>query len=143
MGRGSRFPLKGSKAVRDQNSRDTIIAEATEALIGALYKCFNSTIEVNLWLDEFWEKDSKAFLKEPYKFNSKSSLQEWCQKKGFDLPIYKIIEASRSHGDPNKFFCEIYINGTKEACSFGQSHKKAEKNAAAAVIEKLIKEGKM
>ena len=135
--------LKGPKAVGDQNARDTIIAEATEALIGALYKCFNSTKEVNIWLDEFWEKDSKAFLKDPHKFNSKSTLQEWCQKRGFELPIYKIVEVSSNHGDPKKFFCEIYLNGMKEACSFGQSHKKAQKNAAAAVIEQWIKEGKM
>ena len=53
--------IKGPEAIGDKNSGDTIIAEATEALIGALYKCFNSIIEVNLWLDKFWEKDSEAF----------------------------------------------------------------------------------
>ena len=61
--------IKGPEAIGDKNSGDTIIAEATEALIGALYKCFNSIMEVNLWLDKFWEKDSEAFLKTPYKFN--------------------------------------------------------------------------
>ena len=42
--------IKGSKAMNDKNSKDTIIAEATEALIGAIYKCFNSIKEINLWL---------------------------------------------------------------------------------------------
>ena len=41
--------IKGQKAIGDENSKNTIIAEATEALIGALYKCFNSIKEVNLF----------------------------------------------------------------------------------------------
>ena len=55
--------IKGPKALGDENSKNTIIGEATEALIGAVYKCFNSIQEVNLWLDDIWEKDSEIFLK--------------------------------------------------------------------------------
>ena len=135
--------IKGPKALGDENSKNTIIGEATEALVGAIYKCFNSIQEVNLWLDNFWKKDSELFLKAPYKFNAKSALQEWCQGQGFNLPIYKIIEISKNHGDPKRFACEIFINGSKESSSYGQSHKKAEKKAASALIEKFIKEGKI
>ena len=134
--------LKGPQAMGDENSKDTIIAEASEALIGAIYKCFNSIQEVNLWLDTFWEKDAELYLKAPHKYNAKSALQEWCQSHGFDLPIYKIHEVSKNHGDPKRFFCDIYINGTKEACSFGHSHKKAEKNAATILIEKIFQKEK-
>tara|TARA_Y100000766_G_scaffold2312_1_gene1833 strand:- start:86 stop:835 length:750 start_codon:yes stop_codon:yes gene_type:complete len=135
--------LKGPKALGDQNAKDTIIGEATEALIGAIYKCFNSIKEVNLWIDDFWEKDSEVFLKAPYKYNAKSALQEWCQSKGFDLPEYKIKEVSKNHGDPKRFLCEIYLKGIKEASSYGQSHKKAEKNAASLLIEKFIEDGQI
>ena len=134
---------KGSKAINDENANDTIIAETTEALIGAIYKCFNSIKEVNLWLDSLWEKDSELFLKTPYKFNAKSSLQEWCQSKGFDLPLYKIKELSKDNGDPKRFSCEIYINGSKKALCFGKSHKQAEKNAARILIEKIFTEKKI
>ncbi len=134
--------IKGPKAMGDKNSKDTIIAESTEALIGAIYKCSNSIYEVNIWLDNFWEKDSELFLKAPYKFNAKSALQEWCQSHGYDLPDYKINEISQNHGDPKRFSCEIYINGSKEACSFGHSHKKAEKNAASVLIEKIFQKDK-
>ena len=130
--------IKGPKAINDKNSKNTIIAEATEALIGAIYKSCNSIKEVNLWLDNFWKKDSESFLKAPYKFNAKSSLQEWCQSQGFNLPVYKINEVSQNHGDPNRFSCEIFINGTKQASCYGQSHKKAEKNAASILIEKIF-----
>jgi len=71
----------------------------------------NSINEVNLWLDDIWEEDSEIFLKDPYKFKSKSVLQEWCQSKGFDLPVYKIIEVSKKNGDPKRFSCDIFIEG--------------------------------
>ena len=93
-------------------------------------------------LDNFWAKDAELFLKAPYKFNTKSALQEWCQSKGFGLPIYSIKEVSNNHGDSKRFYCEIYINGSKEAFCFGPSHKKAEKKAASILIEKIFKEKK-
>ena len=134
--------VKGAKAIGDENSKDTIIAETSEALIGAIYKCFNSIEEVNLWLDNFWRKDAELYLKSPHKYNAKSALQEWCQSQGFDLPIYKIYEISKNHGDPKRFSCEIYINGSKKAFSFGHSHKKAEKNAASILIQKIFQRKK-
>jgi len=135
--------IKGPKALGDENSKNTIIGEATEALIGAIYNCFNSIQEVNLWLDDIWEKDSEIFLKYPYKFKSKTVLQEWCQSKGFDLPIYKIVEVTKKNGDPNRFSCDIFIEGLKEASAFGKSHKQAETNAARVLIEKFITTGKI
>ena len=135
--------IKGPKALGDENSKNTIIGEATEALIGAVYKCFNSIKEVNLWLDDIWEEDSEIFLKAPYKFKSKTVLQEWCQSKGLDLPIYKINEVSKKNGDPQRFSCDIFIEGLKESHAFGKSHKQAETNAARVLIEKFITIGKI
>ncbi len=134
--------IKGPKALGDENSKNTIIGEATEALIGAIYKCFNSIQEVNLWLDDIWEEEAEILLKAPYKFKAKSTLQEWCQSKGFDLPVYKIIEVSKKNGDPKRFSCNILINGLEESSAFGKSHKQAEKNAAKILIEKYINTGK-
>tara|TARA_B100000614_G_scaffold87072_1_gene78693 strand:- start:216 stop:965 length:750 start_codon:yes stop_codon:yes gene_type:complete len=135
--------IKGPKAMGDENSRNTIIGEATEALIGAIYKCFNSIHEVNLWLDDIWEEESEMFLKAPYKFKPKTVLQEWCQSKSFDLPVYKIIELSKTNGDPKRFSCDIFINGIQESSGFGKSHKQAETNAARDLIEKFIATGKI
>ena len=135
--------IEGPKALGDENSKNTIIGESTEALIGAIYKCFNSIQEVNLWLDDIWEEDAEIFLKAPYKFKSKTILQEWCQSKGFDLPVYKIIEVSKKNGDPERFSCDIFIKGIKESSAFGKSHKQAETNAAKVLIEKFITLGKI
>ena len=135
--------IKGPKALGDENSKNTIICESTEAFIGSLYKCFNSVQEVNIWLDDIWEEDSELYLKAPYKFKSKTVLQEWCQSNGFDLPIYKIIEVSKKNGDPRRFSCDIFIQGLRESSAFGKSHKQAETNAARVLIEKYITMGKL
>ena len=134
-----RIIIVGPKVIGDSFSKGTIIAEITEALIGALYKCFNSVTEINLWLDQYWLKDSKIILDSPYKFNSKSKLQEWCQSKSINLPNYKIIETSKIHGDKKRFYCEVFIEGKLYASSYGQSHKKAEKIAASKAIESIVK----
>ena len=134
-----RIILVGPKALGDSFSKDTIIAEITEALIGAFYKCFSSLKEINLWLDQYWLKDSKIILDAPHKFNAKSKLQEWCQSKYINLPIYKIIETSKTHGDQKRFYCELFIEGKLYATSYGQSHKKAEKIAASKAIEAIMK----
>ena len=76
-------------------------------------------------------------------FNAKSALQEWCQSKGFDLPMYKITEISKKNGDPKRFSCDIFIEGLKESSAFGKSHKQAETNAARDLIEKFINIGKI
>ena len=131
--------IVGPKAMGDSFSKDTIIAEITEALIGAFYKCFGSVREINLWLDPYWFKDAKIIIDSPYKFNAKSKLQEWCQSRSRNLPIYKIIEASTTHGDQKRFYCELFIEGKLYATSYGQSHKKAEKNAASKAIESIMK----
>ena len=131
--------IVGPKAMGDSFSKDTIIAEITEALIGAFYKCFSSIKEINLWLDQYWILDSKLILDSPYKFNAKSKLQEWCQSKSISLPTYKIIETSKNHGDIKRFYCELFIEGELYATSYGQSHKKAEKIAASKAIESIMK----
>ena len=133
-----RIIIVGPKAMGDDFSKDTIMAEITEALIGAFYKCFNSVKEINLWLDKYWLKDSKLILDAPYKFNAKSKLQEWCQRRSINLPIYKIIEISKTHGDQKRFYCEVFIEDKLYATSYGQSHKKAEKIAASKAIESIM-----
>ena len=70
-------------------------------------------------------------------------MQEWCQSKGFDLPVYKIFEVSKKNGDPNRFSCDIFIEGSKESSAFGKSHKQAETNAARFLLEKFMTAGKI
>ena len=59
------------------------------------------------------------------------------------MPVYKIIEVSKTNGDLKRFSCDIFIEGLKESSAFGKSHKQAETNAARVLIEKYIAKGKI
>ena len=49
----------------------------------------------------------------------------------------------KENGNPNRFSCDIFIEGLKESSAFGKSHKQAETNAARILIEKFITAGKI
>ena len=53
------------------------------------------------------------------------------------------MEVSKKNGDLKRFSCDIFIEGLKEASSFGKSHKQAETNAAKLLIEKFMTKGKI
>ena len=59
------------------------------------------------------------------------------------MPVYKIIETSKINGDPERFSCDIFIEGLKESSAFGKSHKQAETNAARILIERFMDIGKI
>ena len=68
----------GEKGRHDTTATDTILAEITEAMIGALF--ISSGIETVLtWLTPHWDRSSAEMLRHPERFNSKSSLQEYSQ----------------------------------------------------------------
>ena len=50
---------------------------------------------------------------------------------------------SKINGDPERFSCDIFIDGLKESSAFGKSHKQAESNAARDLIEKFITLGEI
>ena len=129
----------GPKAMGDQSAKGTIQAEATEALIGALYESLNRLEPIRNWLMPFWEEKSKEVLADPHKNNYKSALQEWSQSKGYLTPIYKTIEKHKEHGNLKRFFCNVFIKGHSIGEGWGGSIKQAEKNAANEALKYLKK----
>ena len=120
----------GPKAAFDTSARSTINAEATEALIGAIYKCLNSLTPIHSWLTPYWTEKSIEILSDPHKKNYKSALQEWSQGEGLNLPIYITEECNKNHGDSNRFLCKVMIKNEIMAEGIGPSIRKAEKEAA-------------
>ncbi len=129
--------LIGPKAARDPSALATLQAEATEALIGALYESNNDLEAIHSWLTEYWEETSAAVLADPYKKNSKSALQEWSQAKGLDLPIYESQERCKEHGSQKRFFCRVHIDKESVGEGWGRSRKEAEKEAAKQALNTL------
>ena len=127
----------GQKALKDKSANATILAEATEALIGALYESLNVLDPIKNWLIPFWEAKSKEVLADPHRKNYKSALQEWSQSKGLSIPIYKTTEIDKKHDNPKRFFCTVYINNQSIAQGWGKSMKQAEKDAARQALNSL------
>ena len=132
----------GAKAQADPAARDTLLADATEALIGAVYAGQASLDPIHRWLTPHWQRTTEAVLNSPDQFNSKSALQEWSQSQGLGLPTYVTTERSRSHGDPHRFNSSVWIGEQLLAEERGRSRKEAEKNAANAALQALPESGR-
>ena len=127
----------GNKALQDKSAKSTIQAEATEALIGALYESLTILDPIRNWLIPFWEAKSKEVLSDPHRQNYKSALQEWTQSKGLSIPTYKTIEINKTHDNPKRFFCTVDIKNQSIAEGWGKSMKQAEKEAANKALKSL------
>jgi ribonuclease-3 len=129
--------LLGRHAQGDHSAQSRLRADATEALIGALYSALGDLEPVHRWLTPHWRATAQAVLATPHQFNGKTSLQEWSQGQGLGLPDYATEECSHQHGDPERFLCRVSIHNKELAEAKGRSRKEAEQNAAAAALQIL------
>ena len=129
--------LLGRHAQGDRFAQSRLRADATEALIGALYSAFGDLEPVHRWLTPHWRATAQAVLATPHQFNGKTALQEWSQGQGLGLPDYATEECSHQHGDPERFRCRVSIQARELAKAKGRSRKEAEQNAAAAALQAL------
>ncbi len=127
----------GPNAAKDSSARSRLEADATEALIGAIYECWGNLDPIHQWLTPHWTKESKKILSDPHLQNYKSALQEWSQGRNLQRPVYQIEERSFKHGDPNRFFCKVHIEGKQLGQGWGGSRRDAEQKSAQNALEKL------
>ena len=132
--------LLGRQAQGDRSAQSRLRADATEALIGALYTALGNLEAIHRWLTPHWRATAQTVLATPHQFVGKTALQEWSQGQGLGLPSYATEECSRQHGDPERFRCQVSIQGRDLAEAKGRSRKEAEQNAASAALQAL--EGK-
>lgn len=116
--------------------RDSILADALEAVLGAVYQDGGFTKAQNvvrtLYRTLLVRLDPRSEWKD-----AKTRLQEYLQKQGFKLPIYNILEVS---GEPHDqiFLVECRIPGRDDAITGqGSSRRRAEQEAAAKALELL------
>ena len=128
----------GPKALGDAAARATLQADATEALIGAIYSGSGNNLEpIHQWLTPHWQQTTAEVLATPHLYNGKSILQEWSQAEGLGLPDYTTTEKSSRHGDPERFKSHVQVGTRLSADGFGRSRKEAEQNAAAEAVQRL------
>ena len=129
--------LLGRHAQGDRSAQSRLRADATEALIGAMYATFGDLEAINRWLTPHWHSTARAVLATPHQFNGKTALQEWSQGQALGLPDYFTKECSRQHGDPERFHCQVSIQDRVLGEAKGRSRKEAEQNAATAALKTL------
>ncbi|MEM7775979.1 MAG: ribonuclease III [Pseudomonadota bacterium] len=131
---GDDLILSESEAASGGRSKDTILADAMEAVLGAIfveagYDRVRKTI-LSLWEDGLDAVDETA---PP---DPKSALQEWAQGRGHSLPRY--AEVSREGPDhAPSFVAEVAIDGLEPARGAGASKRQAEQVAARTMLERL------
>ena len=128
----------GPKALGDAAARATLRADATEALIGAIYRGTGHLESIHRWLTPHWHHTSTEVQTTPHRFHGKTTLQEWSQGKGLGLPVYVTEQRSSAHGDPQRFSSRVQVGDQVQAEALGRSRKEAEQNAAAAAVQRLI-----
>ena len=128
-----RFIILGSgEDSRDGRDKTSILADACEALLGALFLDQGYEIARDFVVREWTpllDNDMGA-MRDP-----KSALQEWAQGQGAGLPQYEIISRAGPDHAP-EFVVEVIIEGIAPASGKGASKRRAEQAAAAVVIER-------
>jgi len=134
MGIGQHLILSESEAGSGGRSKGTILADAMEAILGAVFldAGFEAARAVvrHLWNSQYDDQHSTSAGPD-----AKSALQEWAQGKGLALPEY--IEVSRKGPDhAPRFTSEVRISGCAPARGEGSSKRAAEQAAARALLER-------
>lgn len=125
-----------SKSIENVRSNDSVLGDAYEALIGAIY--LDGGIENCKKLIELAIECAKTGGNSNK--NYKSKLQEWAQKRKMAPPAYEIISRSGPDHAPN-FLVKVTV-GNIDAEANGSSKQSAEQLAAQALFEKVSHNGK-
>lgn len=116
------------------HKRDSNLADAFEALIGAIFLSANykraRRFILEVYADELANLPKDSALKDP-----KTRLQEWLQKHGMELPKYKILaEEGKPHN--KTFTVQGKVENFKEAAN-GKSRKQAEQKVAELLLTRF------
>ena len=133
------YLLIGSNATGNPSGRQSWLADAFEAVLGALYLSTHNMDLIRPWLDRTLATRAIEVFKDPARFNYKDALQEWTQKKYKILPEYRVREnkefkAAKASKDENtlnnRFIAEVWLNEQFLGKGFGRSKKISEQAAA-------------
>jgi len=116
--------------------RDSILADAFEAVIGAIYRdggvASCRTVLETLYSDRLARAAVEIALKDP-----KTRLQETLQGQGRALPQYKVVDLDGAPHDQS-FTVACLVDGIPNPMTgFGSSRRKAEQDAATKALAEL------
>jgi ribonuclease-3 len=118
--------------------RDSIVSDACEAVIGAIFLDGGIESAKKFVLEHILNdaENKKLF------YDSKSILQEMVQSDNSPAPVYRIVgELGPAHC--KTFLAEVLVNGTVYGEGSGRTKKQAEQNASYQAILKIKAVGKL
>lgn len=116
--------------------RASILADAVEALLGALY--LDAGFEVAQRVARHWYDGVE--LHPGLGKDAKTALQEWLQGRHRPLPVYEVVAIhGQAHAQTFEVVCRV--EGVAPALGRGPSRRSAEQVAAAAMLAQLQSQG--
>lgn len=130
IGLGSHMILSDSESESGGRDKETILADAMEAVLGAIF-LDGGFVKARVSVRRLWE--GLARERPQVAADAKSALQEWAQGQGLALPEY--VEIARKGPDhAPQFTAEVRIAGREPARGEGSSKRAAEQAAASALL---------
>lgn len=124
------YLLVAGSATADHIGQESRLADAFEAVLGALYLSTNNLDLIRPWLDTHFLELATEIRLDPARLNYKAALQEWTQAKFKVLPDYRVAEISQSHLSDERFVAEVWLHEKMLGQGKGRSIKAAEQAAA-------------
>lgn len=116
-------------------ARDVILADAFEAIIGAIYLDQGFTVAETFVAKNLFHKIDDVIEKRSYQ-DAKSRFQELAQEKKGITPAYETLSEVGPDHD-KRFTVGVFIGSSEIARGTGQSKQEAEQSAAVAGLDKM------
>jgi len=133
-----RYLVVSSSAATDTAGETSRLADAFEAVLGALYLSTHTLELIRPWLDPHLQQLAAEIRNDPARQNYKDALQEWTQAHYKLLPEYRLKETSLAHNDAQRFTAEVWLQDRRLGEGKGRSKKAAEQAAAKQAFLEVI-----
>lgn len=134
LGLGRHVLLGRGEEASGGREKPSILGDAVEALIGAVYLDGGWKPAEALVMRLFGERIEQA-AGGPGGSDYKTRLQELAVQRGWGLPQYSLHEEGPDHA--KKFYATVSVAGSSSGPGVGRSKKQAEQGAARAALESL------
>ena len=125
-----RYLLISAGAAGDIAGKTSRLADAFEAVLGALYLSTHTMKLVRSWLDDDLKQKAAEIRRDPALQNYKDALQEWTQAQYKILPEYRVRETQQAQMSLERFAAEVWLRDRCLGKGKGNSKKAAEQAAA-------------
>lgn len=136
LGLGDHLILGGGERKSGGHQRESILADALEAIFGAVYLDAGfdaaAALILRVFADRLGNLPSVDDLRDP-----KTRLQEWLQGQGFGLPDYELVKVSgKAHRQQFEVRCSI-MDGKRATSGHGTTRRNAEQESARLMLAEL------